>query len=1035
MKHLLSLALASVFTVSLAQLAPDKALKTIKWRPVGPANMGGRVTDIAGVPGDPSTFYVGGADGGIFKTSNGGVTFEAQFTDQRAFSIGTIAVAPSDPNVIWVGTGEGDPRNSVGYGYGVYRSIDGGKTYQPLGLEKTDRIKRIAVHPQNPDVACVCALGREWGPNPDRGVFRTLDAGKTWEKVLYIDDNTGCSDIAIDWSNPRIMYAGMWTFRRRPWRFDDSGEKTALYRTMDGGKTWSKISHKSGLPDKPMARIGVAVAQSQPNTVYLITEFKDGGTLFRSDDRGDTWRMVSDNRNLNFRPFYYADVRVDPTNPEVVYTLSGGMSKSTDGGRTFSSIGNSVHGDFQALWIDPQNSKRLLCGSDGGYQVSYDGGKTWDIINNVELSQFYQVFVDDRDPYYIYGGLQDNGTWVGPSNSLHNAGIMKRHWVQIAGGDGYYAVPIPGRENEVYANLQGGVIFHVDTKLGNIRNIHPYPNKIGSAGDAIENHKFRFNWDSPIHVSPSDPNTVYTGGNVLFRSRDKGNSWEQISPDLTTNDKAKQKTSGGEIYQDNTAAEFHCTILTIAESPKDANTVWCGTDDGNVQVTRDGGKTWANVKGNITGLPAFSWVSKVHASEHDAGTAFVAVDQHRMDDYKAYAFMTTDFGKTWTKISTGLPEDWMYVVRQDPHNANLLYAGMEHGLFASWDKGKSWTKINNNMPPASVRDLRVQKRERDLVASTHGRGVWVLDDITALEEFNNTSGKALHVFPVRTATLWHIAPMIEDLGERTYRAANPAYGAYINFFLQSDPKEAVTVDITDAAGNKVRSLKDTLSKAGVNRIVWDLRYQEAERLNAPVRGGWGGWALRPTVGPGTYTATLKAGGQTAEARITVRADPRATLTAEDYKLKTETMLGLRDMLSETHRLINNSDMVIKQLGDLQQKLKSGDSPDKALLEQIDGASKKVKEFRDEVLRRPPPNMGYRQRPRLREEISSLLGDIDEATARPTTQQVGRSSELTKEVDDAKAQFSKLLSEDISRINEAVKNVPAISVKGEAGKEF
>ncbi|MFM8739801.1 MAG: WD40/YVTN/BNR-like repeat-containing protein [Cytophagales bacterium] len=385
--------------------SPDKAIKSMKWRPIGPANMGGRVTDIEGIAGDPTTFYVAGADGGIFKTTNGGVTMQTLFTEEKSYSIGDITLAPSDPSVVYVGTGEGDPRNSVGYGHGVYRSNDAGKTWQHLGLEKTDRIKRIVVHPQNPAVACGCALGREWGPNAERGVFRTEDGGKSWNKVLYIDENTGCSDIAMEWSNPRIMYAGMWTFRRKPWRFDDSGEKTALYRSMDGGKTWTKISHKNGLPDKPMARIGISVAQSQPNTVYVITEFKEGGTLFRSDDRGDNWKMVNNDRNLNFRPFYYSDVRVDPNNPEVVYTLSGGLSKSTDGGKTFKSIASGQHGDNQALWIDPKNSNRVLSGDDGGFRVSYDAFATYQTINNIELSQFYQLFLDNQDPYYVYGGL------------------------------------------------------------------------------------------------------------------------------------------------------------------------------------------------------------------------------------------------------------------------------------------------------------------------------------------------------------------------------------------------------------------------------------------------------------------------------------------------------------------------------------------------------------------------------------------------------------------------------------------------------
>ncbi|MBL7875866.1 MAG: hypothetical protein JNL53_09385, partial [Cyclobacteriaceae bacterium] len=624
-----------------------------------------------------------------------------------------------------------------------------------------------------------------------------------------------------------------------------------------------------------------------------------------------------------------------------------------------------------ALWIDPKNSNRVLSGDDGGFRVSYDGFKTFQTINNIELSQFYQLYLDNRDPYFVYGGLQDNGTWTGPTNSLHRVGILKRDWKQIAYGDGYYAVPIPGQENEVYANLQGGVIYHVDTNTGNVRTIHPYPKIIGSAGDAIENHKYRFNWDSPIHISPHDANTVYTGGNVIFRSRDKGYTWEQISGDLTTNDKSKQKSSGGEIYQDNTAAEFHCTILTIAESPVQKDVIWAGTDDGNIQLTRDGGKTWTNLKSSIAGLPAFAWVSKIHASEHDAGTAFVSVDQHRMDDYKAYAFMTTDFGKTWTKISNGLPEDWCYVVRQDPHNANLLFAGMEHGIFASWDKGKSWSRINNNMPPVSVRDLRVHKRDHDLVAATHGRGLWVLDDIQPLEEFTSITSKEIAVSTTRTATLWNYYGLIEEQGDAAYKAKNPEYGAYLNLYLKNDPKEAVVIDITDAGGNKVRTLKDTVAKAGVNRIIWDLRYTEEEKLIHPVKSGWGGGPLRVLVSPGIYAATIKANGQTVETKITVRADPRINMSAQDFKAKTETTLALRDQLSQTHRLINRTDEAIKQLTELQQRIQAAGTEaglDKSTQEQIDATIKKLREYEDEILRRPPPNMGYRQRPRLKEEI-------------------------------------------------------------------
>lgn len=1007
-----------------------KALKSYEWRAIGPANMGGRVTDIDGIPGDPSTFYVSGADGGIFKTTNGGVNFTPIFEGQRAYSIGALTIAPSDHNVLWVGTGEGDPRNSVGYGWGVYRSVDAGKSWSHLGLKETERIKRIVVDPTNPDVACVCALGKEWGANPERGVFKTTDGGENWEKILYIDEDTGCSDLAMDMSNPRIMYAGMWTFRRKPWRFDDGGKETAIYRTMDGGKNWEKIMN--GLPDKPMARPGIHIAQSEPNIIYLMTEFQGGGTAFRSEDRGDSWTMVNDDPNINFRPFYYSDVRVDPNNPNILFSISGRLSRSEDGGRTWERIAGTVHGDHQALWIDPMNSKRILNGSDGGYQISHDGGDSFEIINNVELSQFYQIFIDNQDPYNVYGGLQDNGTWVGPSNSLYAAGILKRHWKGLAYGDGYYAVPIPGSEHEVYANLQGGVIFHVDSRYGNVRNIHPYPKIIGSAGDAIEDHKYRFNWDSPIFISPHDPNTVYFGGNVVFKSTDRGNSWTQISDDLTTNDKSKQRTSGGEIYQDNTAAEFHCTILYIAESPVEEGVIWVGTDDGNVQLTRDGGKTWTKLNDRIKGLPEFAWVAKIHASEHNAGTAFVTVDQHRSDDFHPYIFMTTNYGRTWTKITNGLPaDDYVKVVRQDPINPDVLYAGMEHGIFASWDKGKNWSKINNNLPNVSVRDLRIQARDHDLIVGTHGRGAWILDDIRPLQEMNNTKGKSVHLFPVRKGTLWHMFWRIENLGDRHYKAKNPDYGVNINFYLGNGDKTEAVVEILDNSGMVIRTLKNPKAKAGVNRIVWDLGHAAATKMIGDSGGGFFSGGINPYVSPGNYTARLKVNGQVLETPIEVRTDPRIDLSKADHEAKTKILLELRALLSQTHTMINNSNTFNKQLKELKKKLEDSQSKDydQSLPEDIDGAIKSISELQDDLLKMPPPGMNYRQRPRIREEIRSLMRAINGATAAPTQPQLDRLQQLKEEYGEAEGILNRIIETQIQKINDKAKDLPQVSVKG------
>ncbi len=1005
-------------------------LGDLKWRNIGPANMGGRVSAIEGVAGDPNTYYVGGADGGIFKTINNGVTFDEIFNDQDAYSIGAIAVSPSDANVLWVGTGEGDPRNSVGYGRGVYRSIDGGITWEKAGLEKTERIKRIVVDPRDPDVVSVCALGREWGPNPERGVFMTHDGGKKWEKVLYIDEDTGCSDITMENSNPRIMYAGMWTFRRKPWRFDGGSKKTALYRTMDGGKNWNIIHN--GLPDGPMTRIGVQVAQSEPNIVYLVTEIKDGGTLFRSDDRGENWNKVHDDARINFRPFYYSDIRVDPTNPDHLFSLSGGLYKSTDGGQNFERIAGGVHGDHQSFWIDPVDSKRLLSGSDGGYQVSYDAGANWDVVNNVTLSQFYQIFVDDENPYNVLGGLQDNGTWRGPSRTTNSAGILKDDWNAITGGDGYYAVPVPGKSNIIYSNLQGGVIFQKDMNTGNTRTIHPYPKITGSAGDAIKDHKYRFNWDSPILISPHDPKTVYFGGNVLFKTTDEGYSWEVISPDLTTNDKSKQLTSGGEIYQDNTAAEFHCSILTIAESHVQEGVIWVGTDDGNVHITTDGGKKWTDITKRISGMPKNSWVGKIDASHFDAGTAYIAIDHHRSDDFKPYVFKVTNFGKRSENLSRGLPQnDYVKVVREDSQNSKLLYAGMEHGIYASWDGGKKWSAIMNNLPPVSVRDIKIQTIENDLVIGTHGRGAWILDDITPLQEMANTKSSGLHIFQPRTTYRWQMSRMDASQGQREYRAENPPYGAIISFHLATGKIDTVKIKIADSEGNHVSEFKVDEPKPGFNRTAWNLRYDGAVSLATPITGGWRGGNVGPTVAPGKYTVTLSTKGQSASASLEVRKDPRIEVSNEDFRKQLEAGIELRDMLSKVNTVLNGTESVMTQMSELKKKVKDFSSSDFDLTEaegKIKNVLQMVKEFRNDELKRPINGLGYRQRPRLREELRSLAWAVDGTSARPTNPQMLRMKELDEETEAVVRRYNSIVENEVAEINQILRNFPQVSVK-------
>ncbi len=873
-------------------------LSGLSWREIGPAMFSGRIADVAGVPGNRNILYVGTASSGLFRSTNGGITFEPVFETGGTLSIGAIAVHPEDPEVVYVGTGEGAVRNSISFGDGIYRTTDGGETWVHLGLTDSERFSRIVIDPENPEIVFAAAMGHAWGPNSERGLFRSRDGGATWDRVLYMSETTGASDVAVDRSDPDIVYAGMYDYLRRPWHFRSGGPGSGLFRSTDGGDTWTRLTDPAldnGLPGNALiGRVGVSVHAGDPNRVYALIESQEEGELWRSDDRGHSWRMVNAERRLNNRPFYYTQVRADPVDPDRVYTLAGQFSVSTDGGLSFRGHGGSMFGDHHALWIDPTDPARLLSGTDGGFWISNDFGQNWDFLNNMPMAQAYHLGLDMAEPYNVLGGFQDHEIWRGPNENWNRVGVREGDWVRLRYmADGMYTVADPRDPNIIYYNGHFGDITRIDMRTREERYIQPYPP--GPAGGGAELEEYRFNWNAPIHMSPSDPDVVYFGGNVVFRTRDGGETWDIISPDLTRDDPEQQRLSGGPITPDNTRAEYHNTILAISESALDPDVIWVGTDDGNVQITRDGGRSWTNVAPNIEGAPPRSWVAAVQASRVEPGRAYVAIDQHRMDDFDAYVFVTEDFGITWRRISDGL-RGYVHVVDEDLRSPHLLYAGTELGIFASFDRGASWADLRLGLPPVAVRDLEVHPRDNDLVIATHSRGFYILDDVTALQRLADAgeSGEALRgleLFDPMPAVRYTRASDVSTLGDRVWVAPNQPYGALLTYWADAELAAGarVRVDIADGTGRTVRSLTGP-AEAGINRVVWNLAERSAceaeEDGGGPSersrrgRGGGGTWVRAI---PGTYSVRLALGDQVSERTLVVRMDPRVDASAADMQ--------------------------------------------------------------------------------------------------------------------------------------------------------
>lgn len=935
---LVFLAYLSSVTPAFGQVDPG-LLAGMTARSIGPAGMSGRVADVVAAPSDPTIVYVGAATGGVWKSVNGGLNFEPVFDDEPVAAIGAIAIHPTDPDVVWVGTGEGNVRNSVSVGNGIYRSRDGGRTWEHLGLEATERIHRIIIHPTDPNTVWVAAMGREWGENEERGVYRTTNAGRTWEKVLYVNERTGAADLVIDPSNSEKLFAAMWEYRRWPWFFNSGGPGSGLHVSRDGGETWTRLTPDDGLPEGDLGRIGLGVAASDPRIVYAYIE-AEANALFRSDDGGISWRSVGEGDNVGNRPFYYADIRVDPEREDRVYSLWSIISVSDDGGQTFRQlVGWDIHPDHHAMWINPADASHIIIGNDGGVAISRDRGRTWRFVRNLPLAQFYHVRVDMEQPYNVYGGMQDNGSWKGPSTVLENGGIRNFHWAEVGFGDGFDTSPDPDDAMRGYAMSQEGFLSRWDLRTGERKDIRPGPR---------EGETLRFNWNAGFAQDPFETGTIYYGSQFVHRSRDRGTTWEVISGDLTTDNPEwqKQAESGG-LTLDVTGAENFTSIVAIAPSPIAQGVLWVGTDDGRLHVTRDGGETWSSVEGNLRDAPENTWIPHIEPSSSVDGGAFVVLDDHRRSNWTPYVYRTDDYGTRWTRIA-GEDDVWGYAlsIAQDPVDPDLLFLGTEFGLWVSTDGGGDWFKWTHGVPTVGVRDLVVHPRDHDLVIGTHGRAAYILDDISPLRELDGgVLTDSLHLFPVADAVQFRTRQTAASRfpGHGEFRGETRPSGALISVVVNgddlphpdewmererqevaraersveasggaepeetSDPGTSIELRIEDSGGEVIRTWEEDVHQ-GLNRVSWNLRRDGFKRPDTG-QGEGDDSEFRPSgirVLPGSYALTVTYGGRERSASFEVLADPRESASAEDRIAKYETLLAagaVRESVADAISLI------------------------------------------------------------------------------------------------------------------------------------
>ena len=1035
-----------VFTALVSTAQPNlNSLKDLKYRNIGPFR-GGRADAVAGVTSQPSVYYFGATGGGVWRTNDSGATWipvsDGQF---RTGSVGAIGVSESDPNTIYVGMGEPDIRGNASNGDGVYKTTDAGKTWKNIGLENTYHIGAVRVHPKNPEIVYVAALGHLFGPNDDRGVFRTTDGGKNWKRVLFRNRNAGAVDLILDPNNPRVVYAALWDVHRSPWSLESGGPGSGLFKSTDGGDTWTELSRNPGMPRGILGRIGITVSPQNSDRVWAIVEAEDGG-VFRSDDGGRTWTRVNDERKLRQRAWYFSRIFADPLKEDTVYVLNTGVYRSDDGGKTYTAI-RTPHGDNHYLWIAPTDSNRMIECNDGGAAVSANGGRTWSTENNQPTAQFYRVALDNDFPYHAYGAQQDNST-VRITTRSDEAAIGVRDWYDVGGGESGWVVPDPKDSEIVYAGSYDGLLTRYDHHTGQLRNVTVWPdNPMGSGAEAM---KYRFQWNFPLLFSPNDPNTLYAGGDHLFKTTNGGTSWQAISPDLTRNDKSKQEPTGGPITKDNSSIEYYDTIFTLAESPAKQGVIWVGSDDGLVNVTQDGGQHWTNV--TPKDLPQWIQINSIEASPFDAGTAYFAATMYKLDDFRPYLYKTTDFGKTWTRIDSGIPPGaFTRVIREDPNRRGLLVAGTETGMFVSFNGGTLWRSFQLNLPVVPVTDVAFQKREEELVVATQGRAFWIFDDLPFLYQIADSDLRQdFRLYQPKET--YRTLKAGFHLPENAPEGRNPTAGAIVYYSFREKPKGEVTLEFLDGSDKPIRKFSSAQiekkpepdaaddddeesprrapdadrvpAEAGLNRFVWDLRYPDA--VSFPDLILWAGNVRGPVVPPGTYRVILTVDGKSQAQSFEVKKDPRLATTPDDYARQLELALQIHGKLSQANEAVVQIRDVRKQLDERAGRVGNArvSAAAKALVAKLTAVEQELYQTRNRASE-DPLNFPIK----LNNKLAVLLGNVESSDDAPTVQDTEVYEELASQVNVQLETLKKLLDADLASFNKLAReqNLPAITV--------